>query len=230
MRYFYRWLGEDGAMSIQEGGRRRCPAGKWRWWRNTKRRGKSQRRTHSWTWYLIFSLSLSTFLDTDWLFVHFHFFTFILHCLIPAYLFSSTIFYPGSRILHRVDLAWSEICRRERKTPSWKNHLGGKSTFFIAIDLKWSHPFKRFFAFFHQLLLHCETFAWHIFEVKMSTNLKWSSKFPGCHHIMPLLRGENKSFILCFLKMEFNFSVVLGGVDGTSVEQVQHSQDNHNSE
>ena len=36
-------------------------------------------------------------------------------------------------------------------------------------------------------------------------------------------------FILCFLKMEFNFSV-LGGVDGTSVEQVQHSQDNHNSE
>ena len=37
-------------------------------------------------------------------------------------------------------------------------------------------------------------------------------------------------FILCFLKMEFNFSVVLGGVDGTSVEQVQHSQDNHNSE
>ena len=30
--------------------------------------------------------------------------------------------------------------------------------------------------------------------------------------------------------MEFNFSVVLGGVDGTSVEQVQHSQDNHNSE
>ena len=73
MKYIYRWLGEDGAMSIQEGGRRRCPAGKWRWWKNMKRRGKSHRRTHSWTWYLLFSLSLSTFLDTGWLFVHFHF-------------------------------------------------------------------------------------------------------------------------------------------------------------